>query len=153
MVLEEPFNIRAWASEMAPLLLCQFLILNGRFAITPALPVTAAGAINSTSLFLSRRYLLRATSSLDPLRSHICPLRSVHRLKRKALTATEGHTLQVRRSMLPENRTVVVRYSEWPGYNQKTGQLPIEEFPMDQFCSNEIQCLTALKYMLPFVST
>ena len=96
MVLEEPFNIRAWATEIAPLLLCQFLILNGRFAITPALPVTSSGAINATGPVPVKA--LFAEGNIITNSFEVTYLSSEERaaFKRKAPTATAGRIRLVR---------------------------------------------------------
>ena len=44
-VIQDPINIRDYATQMAPLMLCNFVMKAGEFAVVPAVPVTSAGEI------------------------------------------------------------------------------------------------------------
>ena len=49
-VVQDPINIREYATQLAPLMLCNFVMKAGEFAVVPGIPVTSTGAIDTGRL-------------------------------------------------------------------------------------------------------
>lgn len=136
MVLQDPVNIRQWASGIAPMMLCKFVVIAGRFGILPAVPTEESGEISGgavpiTALF-SEGNIVEGSFDVTYF-----GLEERAEFKAVAIYRTADGM------ELPEKMSVIVRYA-----GPDTGKYPIEEFDMSEWCTSEAQALLICKYML-----
>ena len=139
-VVQDVVNIREYATSMAPLMLCNFVMKEGRFAITPAIPVDSSGAISLSAVPITAQFtsgnIIEGSFELDYL-----PNEDRAPFKASATYRT-GEARQ-----LPEEDNVFVRYAGGASNNLE-GTVPLEEFPMAEWCTRKEQAVLACKYML-----
>lgn len=136
IVLQEPVNIRQWATQLAPLMLCNFTVSNGKFGIYPALPIDAGGNITLGAVPIAAIF---TEGNIIEDTFECTYLRAEERAEFKAVATYRT----AREFELPERLSVIVRYA-----GPDTGRYPIEEFDMADWCTQEQQAITTCKYML-----
>jgi hypothetical protein len=134
--LQEQANIRQYVSDNAPLHLLSFTLINGRFGVTPALPVTEAGSFDTGPVAISAIFtegnIIEDSFTVDYLEIQ-------DRAAFKAVVSyRQGDEFQ-----LPQEFTATVRYS-----GPETSQDPIENFNLAPFCTQRLQAILTAKYML-----
>ena len=144
-VVQEPINIRDYATQLAPLMLCNFVMKSGEFAVVPAVPVTESGEIDLGRL-VPTAVFSEGNIIADTLTIEYLPEEDRAPFKASA-TYREGQELQ-----LPEEKNVFVRYagdaSQGDLGNNLEGTVPLEQFPMAEWCTQKDQAVLACKYML-----
>ena len=121
-------------------MLCNFSIVEGRFAVRPALPVDSAGGISLEPVDIKAIFtagnIIEGTFEIDYLQNE-------ERAPFKAsATYRTGEARQ-----LPEEDNVFVRYAGEASGNLE-GTVPLESFPMAEWCTRKEQAVLACKYML-----
>lgn len=139
-VIQEPTNIREYASRIAPLMLCNFVMKAGEFAVVPAVPVTDSGEISLSSVPITQIFsegnIIRESLTVEYLPEE-------DRAPFKASgTYREGEAQQ-----LPEEKNIFVRYAG-SASDSLEGTVPLEQFPMAEWCTQKEQAVLACKYML-----
>ena len=76
-VVQDPINIREYATQLAPLMLCNFVMKAGEFAVVPGIPVTSTGAID-TGRLVPTPSSARATSSPTASKLSTCLKKTAH---------------------------------------------------------------------------
>jgi hypothetical protein len=139
-VVQDVVNIREYATSVAPLMLCNFVIKEGKFAVTPALPVDSSGALSLSPVPITAQFtggnIIEGSFEIDYL-----PNEDRAPFKASATYRT-GEARQ-----LPEEDNVFVRYAGGASNNLE-GTVPLEEFPMAEWCTRKEQAVLACKYML-----
>ena len=129
-------NVRAWATQMAPLFLCNFVIANGKFALVPALPVDSSGQIITSAVPISMYFndgnIINGTFELDYL----------PQTERQDFRAVMKYRDSEPNSLV-ELESVMVK---WKG----EGIIPPnqEDYDMSPFCSRRSHALAAARYLL-----
>jgi hypothetical protein len=139
-VIQEPTNIREYATSVAPLMLCNFVMKAGEFAVVPAVPVTSTGQIDLGRLVPSQVFGA-GNIIADSLTIEYLPEEDRAPFKASA-TYREGQELQ-----LPEEKNIFVRYAG-SASDSLEGTVPLEQFPMAEWCTQRDQAVLACKYML-----
>jgi hypothetical protein len=139
-VVQDVVNIREYATSIAPLMLCNFVIKEGRFAVTPALPVDSSGALSLSPVPITAQFtagnIIEGSFEIDYLSNEDrAPFKA-------SATYRSGEARQ-----LPEEDNVFVRYAGGASNNLE-GTVPLEEFPMAEWCTRKEQAVLACKYML-----
>lgn len=145
VVIQDPINIREWATQVAPLMLCNFVMKSGEFAVVPAVPVTSAGEIDLGRL-VPDAVFSEGNIIAESLTVEYLPEEDRAPFKASG-TYREGQMLQ-----LPEEKNVFVRYagnaSAGDQGDNLEGTVPLEQFPMAEWCTQKDQAVLACKYML-----
>jgi hypothetical protein len=136
IVLQEPVNIRNWATSVAPLMLCNFTISNGKFGVYPALPVNVNGRISLGAVPIAAIF---TEGNIIEDTFECTYFRAEERADFKAVVIYRT----AKQFELPERLSAIVRYA-----GPDTGKYPIEEFDMADWCTQESQAVLACKYML-----
>jgi hypothetical protein len=113
--ISEPTNLRSWLASVAPSVLCNTTLKNGRFALEPALPYTVAYEIDgfrpvSISAMFTDGNIIEGSFSVDWLELE----------ERKMFQAAIVYRW-TGVSKFPEQRTLVMRYTA-------DGEKPLETF-------------------------
>ena len=139
-VIQDATNIREYATELAPLMLCNFLIKAGKFAMTPAVPVDSAYRISLQPVPIKAQFtagnIIEDSFEVDYFEAQ-------ERAPFKAsATYRQGEVRQ-----LPEELNVFVRYAG-DASGGLEGTVPLEQFPMAEWCTQKGQAVLACKYLL-----
>ena len=122
--IAEPTNIRQFISDTAPFFLCNFVISDGKFSLVPALPTDNNGNISENPVTIQQLFtsgnIIEGSYSVEYLSSE----------ERKDFQAVMRYR-QEQRNQLPEEKTLVVRFSE-----DDSDTYPIESFDMTQYCTS-----------------
>lgn len=134
--VEQRVNLRAYATQLAPYFLCNFVIAAGKFAMTPAIPVSSSGAISPSSVSIAAIFnkgnIIEGSYQLDYLdRSERLPLKAIvqYRVNPKYKA--------------PITASVVVREIDTDNV-----QNPEETFDLSGFCTSRAHALLAAKYLI-----
>ena len=134
--LQDQVNIRQWVSENAPLHLLTFTLINGRYGLTPALPVTEAGTFNAGAVPVSAIFtegnIIEDSFTVDYLDAQ-------ERTDFKAVVSYR----QAAEFQMPQEFTATVRYG-----GPETGKHPIESFELASYCTQREQAVLTAKYLL-----
>lgn len=136
MVLQDPVNIRQWASGIAPMMLCKFVVIAGRFGILPAVPTEESGEISGGAVPITAIF---SEGNIVEGSFDVTYFSLEERADFKAVAiyrTADGMEM-------PEKMSVIIRYA-----GPDTGKYPIEEFDMSEWCTSEDQALLICKYML-----
>jgi len=135
--IAERTNLRQFVMDLAPNFLCNFVISNGKFSLTPAVP--AEGAVTIDHYFTSGN-ILEDTFKIEYLRSEERrPFKAIVRYREE------------RQNKLPEEKTLTVRGKGevFDPLNLKNIELPPDEqFDLTQFCTSKRHAVLAAKYFL-----
>ena len=136
MVLQDPVNIRQWASGIAPMMLCKFVVQAGQFGIMPAVPADESGEISGGAVpiaaLFSEGNIVEGTFETN-----------YFNLEERAEFKAVGIYRTANARDLPETVSLIIRYK-----GPDTGKYPIEEFDMSEWCTSEAQVELVCKYML-----
>ncbi len=134
--IAEPTNIRQFISDTAPFFLCNFVISDGKFSLVPALPTDNNGNISENPVTIQQLFtsgnIIEGSYSVEYLSSE----------ERKDFQAVMRYR-QEQRNQLPEEKTLVVRFSE-----DDSDTYPIESFDMTQYCTSRDHAFLVAKYFL-----
>ena len=134
--IAEPTNIRQFISDTAPFFLCNFVISDGKFSLVPALPTDNNGNISEDPVTIQQLFtsgnIIEGSYSVEYLSSE----------ERKDFQAVMRYR-QEQRNQLPEEKTLVVRFSE-----DDSDTYPIESFDMTQYCTSRDHAFLVAKYFL-----
>lgn len=135
-VVGDRTNLRQYITDAAPYFLCNFVIMDGKFSLKPAIPHMAdSGLINLGPVPIEQLFtagnILEDSYKLEYLRSEERrPFKAVMRYRQET------------KNKLPEEKVVEVKLP-----NQE-GLLPQEQFDLTQFCTSEEHAIKVAKYFL-----
>ena len=135
-VIGDRTNLRQYITDTAPYFLCNFVIMDGKFSLKPAIPVMEkSGAINLGPVPIEQLFtagnILEDSYKLEYLRTEERrPFKAVMRYRQET------------KNKLPEERVVEVKL---PG---QEGLLSQEQFDLTQFCTSEDHAVMVAKYFL-----
>ena len=135
-VLGDKTNLRQYITDTAPYFLCNFVIMDGKFSLKPAVPhKPESGKINAGPVVIDQLFtagnILEDSYKLEYLRSEERrPFKAVMRYRHET------------KNKLPEEKVVEVKL---PG---QEGLLPQEQFDLTQFCTSESHAIQVAKYFL-----
>ena len=140
-VIGDRTNLRQYITDTAPFFLCNFVIMDGKFSLKPAIPVMEksgqinVGAVKIDQLFTAGN-ILEGSYKVEYLRSEERrPFKAVMRYRQET------------KNKLPEEKVIQARL---PGQFQKhdIDLLPQEQFDLTQFCTSESHAIQVAKYFL-----
>jgi len=133
--IDQPTNIRQFISDLAPFFLCSFVISNGQFSIVPALPFDESGNISTAPIKIQQLFtsgnIIEDSFSVEYLSTE----------ERKNFQAVMRYR-QEQRNQFPEEKTLVVRWSDLPE------AAITETFDMVQYCTSRQHAFTVARYFL-----
>ena len=135
-VLGDRTNLRQYITDVAPYFLCNFVIMDGKFSLKPAIPHMAdSGLINLGPVPIEQLFtagnILEDSYKLEYLRSEERrPFKAVMRYRQET------------KNKLPEEKVVEVKLPA------QEGLLPQEQFDLTQFCTSEDHAIKVAKYFL-----
>lgn len=133
--LEERRNVRAFLAETAPLMLCNFVIKNGQFSLTPAVPTDDAGLIANVVVPIAAMF---SSGNIIDDSFEVSYLDSEERRDFQASVRYRRGSYQ----QLPEERTVVARWKD------ADENVPQESFDLTPFCTRRGHASMVARYML-----
>ena len=135
-VVGDRTNLRQYITDVAPYFLCNFVIMDGKFSLKPAIPHMAdSGQINLGPVPIDQLFtagnILEDSFKLEYLRSEERrPFKAVMRYRQET------------KNKLPEEKVVEVKLTD------QEGLLPQEQFDLTQFCTSEEHAIKVAKYFL-----
>ena len=133
--IDQPTNIRQFISDLAPFFLCSFVISNGQFSIVPAVPFDNSGTISQSPIKIQQLFtsgnIIEDSFSVEYLSTE----------ERKNFQAVMRYR-QEQRNQFPEEKTLVVRWSDLPE------AATTETFDMVQYCTSRQHAFTVAKYFM-----
>ena len=133
-------NVRQFIADTAPYFLCNFIIMDGKLSLKPAVPHFTGGEINDGVIGIEHLFtagnILEDTYKVEYLRSEERrPFKAVMRYRQES------------QNKLPEERVMEVKIK---GEGKKFGfdALPAEQFDLTQFCTSRDHALKVAKYFL-----
>lgn len=139
----ERTNLRQFIMDVAPFFLCNFVIIDGKFSLKPALPIdqfgnVIEGAVPIAQLFTSGN-ILEDTFRVEYLSAE----------ERRAFRAVVRFR-QERKNSLPEEKAISVRATQNNRLFADAGVnvLPVEQFDLTQFCTSQEHAEKVAKYFL-----
>ena len=140
-VLGDRTNLRQYITDTAPYFLCNFVMMDGKFSLKPAIPVLEeSGQINIGPVPIEQLFtagnILEDSYKLEYLRSEERrPFKAVMRYRKES------------KNKFPEEKVVEVKL---PGQFEEHGirLLPQEQFDLTQFCTSENHAIQVAKYFL-----
>ena len=140
-VIGDKINLRQYITDTAPYFLCNFVIMDGKFSLKPAIPVMQdSGSINLGPVPIEQLFtagnILEDSYKIEYLRSEERrPFKAVMRYRKES------------KNKLPEEKTVEVKL---PGQLEEydINILPQEQFDLTQFCTSEAHAIQVAKYFL-----
>ena len=133
--IDQPTNIRQFISDLAPFFLCSFVISNGQFSIVPSVPFDESGNISQSPIKIQQLFtsgnIIEDSFSVEYLSTE----------ERKNFQAVMRYR-QEQRNQFPEERTLVVGWSDLPEATTT------ETFDMVQYCTSRQHAFTVAKYFL-----
>ncbi len=135
--ISEPTNLRSYLTQLAPSMLCDFEIINGKFGIRPAIP-NRNGVIDPYNLPVAG-YFGAGNIIDDTFQVSFIP-KNDRRDVRMAVIYRE-----MAREQLPENRSITVSWSD-SALNGLGFQLI--EVDISSFCSSKEHAIKVAKYNL-----
>ena len=132
----ERTNLRQYITDIAPYFLCNFVIMDGKFSLLPAIPhYPASGEINTGPVDIDQLFtagnILEDSYKLEYLRSE-------ERREFKAVVRYRHES----RNKLPEERVIQVRR------RGESEDLPEEQFDLTQFCTSRDHAVKVAQYFL-----
>ena len=140
-VITDRTNVRQFVMDLAPSFLCNFVVIDGKFGLMPAVPFNkksgniGLGSVKIDQLFTSGN-ILEDTFSVEYLRAE-------ERKPFRAIVRYRGES----QNSFPEEKAVIVKKkgsAEADGINN----LPVEQFDFTQFCTSKDHAIKAAKYFL-----
>ena len=139
----ERTNLRQFIMDVAPFFLCNFVIIDGKFSLKPALPVNESGEVIKGAVpiaqFFTSGNILEDTFKVEYLSAE----------ERRGFEAVVRYR-QERRNSLPEEKAIRVRSTKDSKLFDEAGVdvLPLEQFDLTQFCTSEEHAIKVAKYFL-----
>ena len=140
-VVGDRSNLRQLIADTAPYFLCNFVIMDGKFSLLPAVPhMPDSGEINLGPVPIDQLFtagnILEDSFKLEYLRSE----------ERRPFKAVMRYRHEVR-NKLPQEKVIEVKL---PGQLEEhdIGVLPQEQFDLTQFCTSERHAVQVAKYFL-----
>ena len=136
-VIGERTNLRQYITDTAPYFLCNFVMMDGKFSLLPAVPCNLkSGAINTGPVRIDQLFtagnILEDSYKIEYLRSE----------ERRDFAATVRYRFESR-NKLPEERVMKVRRK-----GTELADLPEEQFDLTQFCTSRHHAEMVAKYFL-----
>ena len=133
----ERTNLRQYITDTAPYFLCNFVIMDGKFSLLPAVPHNPlSGEINTGPVVIDQLFtagnILEDSYKLEYLRSE----------ERRLFKAVMRYRHESR-NKLPEERVIEVRLKDDQDFN-----LPEEQFDLTQFCTSRDHAIKVAQYFL-----
>lgn len=132
--ISDKVNIREFISSNAPNFLCNFVLVNGKFSIRPALPTTAGGEISTNPVAVKQIFtsgnILEDTFELEFLGAE----------ERRDFKALMRYRYE-RQNKFPEERTLSVQLAS-------SRDISIETFDLTQFCTSREHAFMVAKHFL-----
>ena len=133
----ERTNLRQYITDIAPYFLCNFVIMDGKFSLLPAVPHNPlSGEINTGPVVIDQLFtagnILEDSYKLEYLRSE----------ERRAFKAVMRYRHESR-NKLPEERVMEVTLNE-----DSNRDLPEEQFDLTQFCTSRNHAIKVAQYFL-----
>jgi hypothetical protein len=135
-VLESSFNLREYIYSIAPLLLCNFTIKNGRFGMMPALPVDGGNRISTGPISIEQ--IFTAGNILEGSLS----VQYIPAAQRKNFRAVVSYRTNIPNE-LPSQSAVLVEWADLSASN-----LPEETINLTSFCTSREQALITARFAL-----
>jgi len=135
-VLEQQSNLREYIYNIAPLLLCNFTIKNGRFGMMPALPTDSNDRISAAPVRIEQ--IFAAGNIIDESLS----IQYIPAIQRKNFRAVVNYRTNVPNE-LPSQSTVLVEWADLSAQN-----LAEEVFDLTSFCTSREQALLSARFLL-----
>jgi len=133
--LASSVNTRSYLSELAPNFLCDFILLDGKLSLKPAIPVDSSGQISLGAVEIKQLFttgnILEDTFKVEYLDAS----------ERNGFKAVIRYR-EEKKNQLPLERTVTVRRAEGDD------DLPIETFDLTGFCTSKDHAELVGKYFL-----
>ena len=133
--IDQPTNIRQFISDLAPFFLCSFVISNGQFSVVPAVPFDTSGSVSVEPIQIQQLFtsgnIIEDSFSVEYLSTE----------ERKNFQAVMRYR-QEQRNQFPEEKTLVVRWSDLPE------AATTETFDMVQYCTSRQHAFTVARYFL-----
>jgi hypothetical protein len=139
-VITEPTNIRDFVASIAPSLLCNMVMRNGKFSIEPALPFKRNGKLEDQNGLAD--VSIKAIFTDGNIIEDSFEMRYLNLEERKPMKVALRYRIE-HPNRFPEERTVVVSYNNNPSWSNA----PIEEFSYTHITSQE-HAEIAAKYFL-----
>ena len=133
-------NVRQFITDIAPYFLCNFIIMDGKFSLKPAIPHFTGGGINDGPIEIEHLFtsgnILEDTYKVEYLRSEERrPFRAIMRYRQES------------QNKLPEEKVVEVKL-KGDRVNFGFEALPEEQFDLTQFCTSRDHAVKVAKYFL-----
>ncbi len=137
-VIGDNVNLRQFVMDMAPNFLCNFILTDGKFALSPAIPhVAESGEINTGAIepkqFFTAGNILEGSLKIEYLSSE----------ERRPFKANIRYR-QETKNKFPEEKVVEVKLKSVP----KTERLSQEQFNLTRFCTSKEHAIKVGKYFL-----
>jgi len=135
-VIGDRTNVRQYVTDAAPYFLCNFVIMDGKFSLKPAIPHMAdSGLINLGPVPIEQLFtagnILEGSYKLEYLRTEERrPFKAVMRYRQET------------KNKLPEERVLEVKLTG------QEGVLSQEQFDLTQFCTSKDHAVKVAKYFL-----
>lgn len=137
-VLDTPTNIRSFLSDVAPMLLCNFVIKNGQFGLQPALPTNGSDEISTGAVEVEQ--IFTAGNIIDGS----FQLSFIDADQRQNFKAVVRYRVQPPYD-LPQERSVFVEWADLPSTAATVGE---EEYDLTSFCTNREQALKTARFLM-----
>lgn len=129
-------NMRNYIAEIAPYMLCNSVIADGKYSVQPALPTTSGGDISTQPVAIKQLFtagnILEDTFELQYLSAE----------ERKDFQAVIRYREEVK-NQLPQERNIIVRWKDEGAVDS-----PIESFDLTQFCTTRHHAELVGRYFL-----
>ena len=135
--ISEKTNLRSYLSQLAPSMLCDFEIINGKFGVRPALPNTA-GTIAPERLAVAG-YFGAGNIIDDSFEVSFIPKNDRRDVRMSVIYR------QMAREQLPENRSVTV---SWKDSDLNGLGLQLTEIDLSSFCTSYAHAVKVARYNL-----
>jgi hypothetical protein len=135
--ISDQVNLRSWATALAPMFLCNFVVANGKFSLVPGVPVDNSGA------------MIRGPVPIDAYFNDSNIIEGSFELQ----FLNENERQPFRAVMLyrdSEPNSLVELESVMVKWNTSAGNIPPlqEDYDMSNFCTRRSHALAAARYLL-----
>jgi len=139
-VLGDKTNLRQYITDTAPYFLCNFVIMDGKFSLKPAVPhMPESGLINLGPVPIEQLFtagnILEDSYKLEYLRSE----------ERRSFKAVMRYR-EESKNKFPQEKTIDVKFEN--DEETELFELPQEQFDLTQFCTSEAHAIQVAKYFL-----
>ena len=143
--ISDSVNLRDYFTAISPLFLCNFVILNGQFAIKPALPVDSSGKLIEGAI------TPQAMFNDGTIVAGSFKLTFLTQQERQDFRANMLYRLS-QENTLPETKSILVQW-KWDqnddtDLSNNITTVNQEDFDMSSFCTRRSHAFAAARYML-----